>query len=440
MSNEETTTTRTPAGDAYPPDLARFVLDHWTRDPAVLPNGQAPENATLTQFYSACYQASLLRDEERSVTFRAILAPPELFAPDGLPPESLQRFAFCHSFPLGASELRRLSVAADTQRTLIGVQQHADGSLRIWGVVSSGAHWLRDVRGGRRAGAPLPAVPVVHVDAPGSVAAYKGLDLIAVLHSGRISGSRVDPFTSAWLPERFADFGDELVAHHLRARRESGQRWAPLHPRLPREVSDRMMKRVIALLREARHGGTIVFVPNESVGELDTVDPFIDLKYRFRAASTQRSYADLIVSILSRLATIHGADPRGHEPVGWREFESTADAELTRLDEAVFETAHLIAALASADGAVVLNKQHDLLGFGGMIAGRLPAVRSVARALDLEGDIVAAVGTENVGARHRSAYRLAGAIPGVVAIVISQDGGVQFVAQKNGRVTCWEQE
>jgi hypothetical protein len=170
------------------------------------------------------------------------------------------------------------------------------------------------------------------------------------------------------------------------------------------------------------------------------VDPFIDLKYRFRTAPTQRSYADLAVSILNRLATIHGADPRSHEPVGWREFESTADDELTRLDEAVFETAHLIATLASADGAVVLNKQHDLLGFGGMISGRLPAVRSVAKALDLEGDIVAAVATENVGARHRSAYRLAGAIPGVVVIVISQDGGVQFVAQKNGRVGCWEQD
>ena len=440
MSNEDTTTTRTPVGYAYPPDLAQFVLDRWTSDPAALPNEQAPEYATLKQLYSACYQASLLREEERSVTFRVILASPELFAPDGVPPESLQRLAFCHSFPLDASELRRLSVAADTQRTPDRRAARGDDGLRIWGLVSSGTRWLRDVRGGRRASAPLPQVPVVHVDAAGSIAAYKGLDLVATLQSGRISGSRFDPFTSAWLPERFADFRDELIARHVSARNVPGQRWAPLHPRLPREVSDRMTKRVIALLREARHGATLVFVPNESVGGLEAVDPYIDLKYRFQPASTQRSYADLVVSILNRLATIHGAGRRGREPVGWREFESTADDELTRLDEAVFETAHLIASLASADGTVVMNKQHDLLGFGGMISGRLPAVRSVARALDLEGNIVADVGTENVGARHRSAYRLAGALPGVVVIVISQDGGVRFVTQKNGRVTCWEQE
>jgi DNA integrity scanning protein DisA with diadenylate cyclase activity len=45
-----------------------------------------------------------------------------------------------------------------------------------------------------------------------------------------------------------------------------------------------------------------------------------------------------------------------------------------------------------------------------------------------------------MGARHRSAYRLAGALPGSVTVVISQDGGVRFVCQKGGRVTYWEQE
>jgi hypothetical protein len=75
-----------------------------------------------------------------------------------------------------------------------------------------------------------------------------------------------------------------------------------------------------------------------------------------------------------------------------------------------------------------------------MISGRLPAIESVARALDLEGEKVVEEGTGNVGARHRSAYRLAGALPGSVVVVISQDGGVRFVCQKGGRVTYWEQE
>jgi hypothetical protein len=66
-----------------------------------------------------------------------------------------------------------------------------------------------------------------------------------------------------------------------------------------------------------------------------------------------------------------------------------------------------------------MNKHNEFLGFGGMISGRLPAVKSVARALDLEGEKVAEERTGNVGARHRSAYRLAGALPGSMAVVIS---------------------
>ena len=87
-----------------------------------------------------------------------------------------------------------------------------------------------------------------------------------------------------------------------------------------------------------------------------------------------------------------------------------------------------------------MSKQNELLGFGSMISGRLPDVESAARALDLEGEKIVEERTANVGARHRSAYRLAGALPGSVAVVISQDGGVRFVCRRGGRVTYWEQE
>ena len=70
----------------------------------------------------------------------------------------------------------------------------------------------------------------------------------------------------------------------------------------------------------------------------------------------------------------------------------------------------------------------------------LPDVETVWRALDREGERVAEEETGDVGARHRSAYRLCGALPGAVAVVVSQDGGVRWVCQRDGRVTYWEQE
>ena len=317
--------------------------------------------------------------------------------------------------------------------------------MRIWGLINSGTRWLRDIQGGRRAGVPLPSVPVVHVDAPGSIEAYKGHELIGKLQGGRLSGSRADPFQSEWLPGQFSGFLEDLAQRHKAARNRaqelSGEGWASLEPDLPLRIAERMMKRVISVLRDARHGGTVLFVPTGTAGDSFRERSYIDLTYPFEDVGARRGFPELVVDILNRLAQLYGPVDE-HEPraVGWPQFETTTDDGIETLDEALFETAHLIAGLAAADGAVVMSKQNDLLGFGGMISGRVPDVERVWRALDLEGDEVAEERTGNVGSRHRSAYRLCGALPGAVAVVISQDGGVRFVCQKGGHVTYWEQE
>jgi hypothetical protein len=434
------------AGYSYPRDLARFVQDRWRDVPE--PSGgvdPSPDAAALESLFDACYQASMLREEERPVVFRAVLAEPDLFDPEARPPAGLQRLELPRPLPFDPVELRRLSVAADPQRTLIGVQQDGEGGLRIWGLVNSGTRWLRDIQGGRRAGAPLPPAPVVHVDAPGSMEAYKGHELVGKLQGGRLSGSRVDLFESEWLPGQFSGFLDELTQQHKTARNRdhelSGEQWALLEPDLALRIAERMMKRVISVLRDARHGGTVLFVPQGGAGKPSRERPYIDLRYPFADRRARLLFPHLIVDLLNRLAKLYGTAYQ-HEPraVGWREFETTTDDEVETLDEALFETAHLIAGLAAADGAVVMSKRNELLGFGGMISGRLPDVERVWRALDLEGEEVIEERTGNVGSRHRSAYRLCGVLPGSVAVVISQDGGVRFVCQRGGHVTYWEQE
>ena len=60
------------------------------------------------------------------------------------------------------------------------------------------------------------------------------------------------------------------------------------------------------------------------------------------------------------------------------------------------------------------------------------------RALDLEGKRTLEQSTDGVGTRHRSAYRLCNALPGAVAVVVSQDGNVRFVRRTDGGVAYWE--
>ena len=62
-------------GYSYPKDLALFVQDRWMRVPEPLGAVDlCPSLAMLEAFFSACYHASMVREEERPVTFRAILA------------------------------------------------------------------------------------------------------------------------------------------------------------------------------------------------------------------------------------------------------------------------------------------------------------------------------------------------------------------------------
>ena len=434
---------------AYPKDLARFVRERWDRSPKGVEGsaGEAgvppPGAPMLERLLSACYQASLLREEERPVTFRLILADPGSLPRGGGPPAGLHRLEFIEGRPLDERELRRLSPAADFDRSLIGVTPDGDGGLRIWGVVHSGPRWLKGVQGGRERSAPLPPAPVVEVEGPGRLRVRKGSLSIAELEGGKLSDSYADVFASRWLPGLFAPVRAELVELHEDARRRAaaaGEPWAPLDPDLSRKVAQQMVRRLVSTVRGTRHGGTIVIVPPSRAEEI-LAGRHVFLKHVFLDDEPRRRFRTLIVGIMNRLAQAHGKgeDASYTRAVGWEEYAESGDGELGELDEAIFEFAHLVAGLAAVDGAVVMTRRFELLGFGGEISGELPVVTSVRKALDLEGERAVEEGTEGVGTRHRSSYRLARGLPDVLVVVVSQDGGVRFVRRKGEAVVCWDQ-
>ena len=123
--------------------------------------------------------------------------------------------------------------------------------------------------------------------------------------------------------------------------------------------------------------------------------------------------------------------------VGYDVYQRSRRPEIAALDEAIFEISQLLAGLADVDGAVVITDQLELLGFGAEIVG-VPDVATVRHAQDLEATEFHVDGVDRVGTRHRSAYRLCAFEPECLAIVVSQDGGVQFVKSVNGAVTVWD--
>jgi hypothetical protein len=162
------------------------------------------------------------------------------------------------------------------------------------------------------------------------------------------------------------------------------------------------------------------------------------LKYAFSDSVARRRHQALIRTVLREIS-LAAADlhPRP-ERAGWSVYQASRRSAIAGLDEAAVEVSQLLAALADVDGAVVLTDRLELLGFGAEITATLPEITRVHRALDLEASRVDVVPIDGVGTRHRSAYRLCAREHEALAIVVSHDGAVQFVAYRNGAPTYWE--
>jgi hypothetical protein len=432
---------------SYPQDLAEFTLpllqaaQPKTNSQFQTINGfPMPSCETLERIISCAYQASLQTDERRSVTFRLIFGSPSAF-PQNQTPQGLHCFEFANTLPFDPLELAKLSSAATYHRSLIGIFLNEKQELRIWGCVHSGPRWLKALQGGRANVPDMPPALVLRVSGPGHVEVAKGAQTVGQLSEGRLYGSSMNIFTSKWLVENFSQARSRNLELHLAARAESNGDWADIDPDCLRILGQNLSKRMLAATRAYRHGGTILWVANEAKDML-LVDgnPFIDLKYKFAPGENRSRLRLLMVEILNTLGKIGAQGDSEQRTVGWSDYELSNDPRLNQLDDAIFEMSNFVANLTGTDGAVVMTKDFEVLGFGGEIHCNEYEVSKIARALDLEADNVKIESILRVGTRHRSVYRFCKAIENAIGQVISQDGNVRFVTSKNSMVTYWDHQ
>jgi hypothetical protein len=239
--------------------------------------------------------------------------------------------------------------------------------------------------------------------------------------------------------ESFSEVRSEMQELHREARARSGKPWALLDPEFGRNVAQQVVRRIISLIRNSRHGGTLVYLPPAMSREILGENRYMSIKYRFCEEEPRQRFRILMLRIMSTLADLYGDPEKPDMIIGWQEYVTCHNEALTLLDEAIFDVAHFIASLSATDGAVVMSKRQELLGFGGVISGDIDKVETVNHALDTEGDLTEQELSEGVGTRHRAAYRLCHELHDAIAIVISQDGNVRFVKWHNGAVTYWDQ-
>ena len=413
-------------GQVYPPDLARHVETHW---PPTTP--LRVSSALLEEALSVAFQASLTVEEARPTRFRLLLTPVAELPEAGAPGAGVLRLSFDESRALHPEELRRLSPAVTFETSLIGAHEE-EGKLRIWGIAHSGPAWLAPTWGGRGLVPIWTADPIIHVTGPGQVAVRTAGKLVGAIERGVLVNARIDVFESEWLQAMFAGERAQIQAEHnaLQARVESP---TTVEASLVGRVGQHMMRRAIQLIRGGRQGGMILIV-NPA---LDAASPHLSslrLKYRFRQDEPSRRYHTLLLRLMEAVAS-----KTSKSSVGWADFVADGNPEIEKLEQAVFEQSRAIANLTAIDGAVVVDRRFGLVGFGAEVSAELPPPRRVWRALDTEGTKRELDDIENVGTRHRAAYRFVNDHADGLAVVISHDGGVMFVANRDGEVVFWEQ-
>jgi len=414
-----------PRSHAYPPDLAHYVVANW-------PAGAELKlsSALFEKALSVAFQASLTVEETRPTRFRLLLTAPSQLPEAGAPKEGVLRLSFDQPRPFNADELRRLAPAVPFETALIGADAD-QGKLRIWGIAHSGPAWLAPTWGGRSAVPNWSYDPIIHVTAPGHLAVRCAGQLVGALERGQVVDATLDVFDSKWLPAMFAREREDIRAAHaaLQATAESP---TSVEHSLVGKVGQQMLRRAIQLVRGARHGGLILVVGSE-VGAAPRLDA-VRLKYGLGQDEPSHRYRTLLLDILQAVA-----DTTSKPSVGWLDFAMNESVHFATLEQEVFELSRVLANLTAIDGALVLDKRFGILGFGAEVSAELPTPERVFRALDAEGHELQSEAIENVGTRHRAAYRFVNDHPDGLAVAISQDGGVTFVANRDGQVVFWEQ-
>jgi hypothetical protein len=387
----------------------------------------------LARVLSVAYQASLLHEEGRQVTCRIALCPEGDLDPAVLAPYSFRVLNLSRPRPFDEQEIRRLSPAVTFYRSVIAVNWSEGRGFQISGLVNTG-EWSRDLHTDLPGMIhPIPEWLIIHVRAPGNLVIHLGSERLATLMNGRIEEHVFNVFTTNWMQRHLKTAADDkrnaLTQEHGRITFRSDLR----------EILDvSFFRRIIRIIRDRRLGGTLVIGPRPlSEQLLEPGGGALTAKYRVEVDGSSTGYLSLVDNLFSRLAGM--AEKKEVHSVGWLEFLKWNDEIPYSFSSSYLDIAGWLADMAAVDGCLLLDPQFMVLGYGVEI--RVPGTENeiVYRAMDLEASVTIPESAEHAGTRHRTAYRLCRDFPEYLAVVVSQDGAVRFIANHRDQVTYWSQ-
>jgi hypothetical protein len=425
----------------YPTDLiatieSRWARGSWTRQTAApaLPRNHVGE------LLDVAFQASLLSEEGRPLQFRIAWCRAADLERDVHLRRRNAPVPFHTPRPFTVSELVRLAPATDPRQCLLGVHESADQKLEIWGIVDAGVSWWEFARGeraGSLGGSPPPDCFTVGSSQRGALVVSRAGRVICALERGAIVLPAGDVLTTGpfgkFIDAMARDFrADVLTAAQADRYDPSGQ-----DETVPERMFVQFLNRVLDRVRDARHGGILLIVPD--AWSLD------DSRFRDRLRpkyplDDNRTWPVLVESVKVHREYYDVLLPAyDKETVPRAQFHliQSLGSHLEDVEDLVRDRAAFISSLAAVDGAVVLTTKLRLLAFGCEVVAASPALLQVSVAKDASATSTVPGHVDDYGTRHRSALRFCSSHEDVAAFVISQDGDVRATRRIGPDVVLW---
>ncbi|MBF0422325.1 MAG: GAF domain-containing protein [Magnetococcales bacterium] len=397
---------QTSRGMFNPLAIERLV-DLWRQDPRG--DGFVPNPVHVGQILEMVFQASLQRKEEINVELSVSLLPPgeiEAYTDEC----NAMTLIFRHPIPLQVDALVALARSFDPVTTTIGVvpARGSSEALEICGAIffnCSSPHRF-DAHSFNRSPASMLTVMVRKV---GCLQIFKGMEIIGGFDSGLFSEPSPPPFTESPLAWNLL----RQVQHHSGYHRFGIGYW-----HVYRDFIDRLLLATAA----KKNGGTIIWLP-------------LSMEERAWAGAEPRFFLDKGPDGSALLETFREMEQWGETNQGHEDWHKREMVRL-RLKRELMGFADLLSRLTLIDGALFLSDRLSPLTFGSMITAN-PWKGGVVSWVEEQIFPSVRVDLSRLGARHTSAVNFIGHCPDAIAFVISQDGPVTGLVQKDQDTIYW---
>ena len=337
-----------------------------------------PPRDVMEEVCQTLLNVSCLREEGRFPTFRVCFIKPDS--------ELLDTYIYSHVLlfkePIlfNTRELHKLAPALNANMSYLMLDV-SERPFKAIGMIASYTAWQKIVTRELASGNRMPRIPNILVAGPGELKLCFGETSIVTYSAGRCVFYRTDVFTSTPIAEKLQEGSSITEKERLQ-----------------------LLYRVLWEVGFFQHGATILIVPSA-----ESCEEFIDIKYELPSNFLFGDDANI---------EKHSGMP--HE----KELVTYAD---------------MIAKLTSVDGAVVLNKDLDLLGFGAeVLTEKMGSRHPKMKFIGYDDEEQTYKTFQDNGMRHRAGYRFCSAVDGSVAFVISQDGTVEACTKYDGKVVVYD--